>query len=684
MVRRLVLCLVASLLILPAASSGAAAQGDTVLSHPPTRPAVPASDSPLGNGPVLFVDTSRGDDANDGSESKPWKTINHALPHLAPGDTLCLREGVYFENVYCAVAGTREKPITIRAYPGERAIIDGGIPEFQTDPASAWEPAPDGKDGEYVSARAFRNIRDVIGLFGDSLIGLQTYWHRTDLQATNEQWITDEDTMVKPVYCGPGLWYDKMSGRIHARLAPTHIQNKRVSNYAGEADPRKLPLVVAPFNSVPLFVDQAMNVHFKDLIIRGGGLNSVVLQFGINLDFENVTIYCGTYGIRSRGTGPLHMVNCAVYGMAAPWAFRTENGLYTYTPDYYDPFLREFADPIPPQRNVARLMTHAVLVTEGSFEFEVFYYPHNHDWEIENCEFTDGHDGVYLSGKNIRFHHNWLDNFQDDALYVSAPTPYFNDSLFIYQNLISKSLMAFSCHSRGGPAGDVYIFRNVADLREGVNANRPSPKNPEGTLTTYHIYLMHGRGMLGVESLYFYQNTLLCGAYPGAFAHRTLYSTSASTSRRVFNNLFVYLNQYQNLRPPIPTRDIQCDGNLHWCSAAGVEPPAGFLEKVRTCEASEANKTNYPAGWAANSFVADPGFMTFDAGPDAANDYRLGKDSLAVGKGIMLPDVYEDPLRPADGKAPDIGAVPIGGEPLTVGVNRRITAGQQRLTQQGH
>jgi len=287
-----------------------------MLSHPPTRPAVPASDSPRGNGPVLFVDTSRGDDANDGSESKPWKTINHALPHLAPGDTLCLREGVYFENVYCAVAGTREKPITIRAYPGERAIIDGGIPEFQTDPASAWEPAPDGKDGEYVSARAFRNIRDVIGLFGDSLIGLQTYWHRTDLQATNELWTKDETAVVKPVYCGPGLWYDKMSGRIHARLAPTHIQNKRVSNYAGATDPRKLPLVVAPFNSVPLFVDQAMNIRFKDLIIRGGGLNAVVLQCGINLDFENVTIYCGTYGIRSRGTGPLHMVNCAVYGMA--------------------------------------------------------------------------------------------------------------------------------------------------------------------------------------------------------------------------------------------------------------------------------------------------------------------------------------------------------------------------------
>ncbi|MBM3971352.1 MAG: hypothetical protein FJ302_16060 [Planctomycetes bacterium] len=36
-------------------------------------------------------------------------------------------------------------------------------------------------------------------------------------------------------------------------------------------------------------------------------------------------------------------------------------------------------------------------MTEGSYVFEVFYYSYNHDWEIANGEFTDGHDGVLLN-----------------------------------------------------------------------------------------------------------------------------------------------------------------------------------------------------------------------------------------------------------------------------------------------
>jgi len=100
------------------------------LSHPPQR-AMPARVArPEVKGPALFVDPLRGYDANDGTEDRPWRTIQHALPLLNPGDTLVLRGGSYFENVYCAVAGTPEKPITIRSFPGEIAVIDGGIPDF--------------------------------------------------------------------------------------------------------------------------------------------------------------------------------------------------------------------------------------------------------------------------------------------------------------------------------------------------------------------------------------------------------------------------------------------------------------------------------------------------------------------------------------------------------------------------
>ncbi len=662
------------LLFLPAAdNTSASAQSVKVQSHPPIRPMPPVSKRPMEKGAGYFVDVVSGDDDNAGSKTQPWKTINYALKQIKAGDTLYLREGTYFENVYCAVEGSKAKPITIRAFPGERVIIDGGIPEFQKEPAKAWQPSAKGVDGEYVSVKTYRNRRDVLGLFADSHIGLQTYWHRKDLQSDNELWEPDAKTgVVKPVYCGPGLWYNRESGRIHCRLAHTRIKNAKVANYRGETDPRKLPLVVAPFKSTPLFVDRAKHVRFQDLVIRGGGFNTVVLQFGIHIEFDNVTVYCATYGLRARSTGPLRFANSALYGMIPPWGFRTENSLYTYTPRFFDPFLKE---PKSTGRNVARLPTHSVLVTEGSYEFEVFHYPYNHDWEVVNSEFTDGHDGVYLAGRNMRFHHNLVENFQDDAIYLSSPVPYYSDKIFIYQNLIRKSLIAFGCHSRGGPDGNIYIFRNIADLREGVNASRPTPTNPKGKLASYHIFLVHGRELLGIESLYFYQNTLVSNAFAGGYAHRTLVNTSSRTKRRVFNNIFVYLNQYGSL-PPVPKKtphDIQCDGNLHWCSNPKAIVPKNYLQRARQSPGAKANGKSYPAGWAARSVLGDPQFLKFTSKETVRNDYRLKKTSPALGKGLVLPKDLEDPIRPRAGARPDIGALPLGHKPFRVGRNGRIS-----------
>jgi hypothetical protein len=642
-------------------------------SHPPTRPLPPPSQRPLEKGPAFFVDPARGKDDNDGSEKAPWRTINHALGRLGPGDTLYLRGGTYHENVYCAAAGRKDAPITIRSYPGERAVLDGGLAEFLDDPAHAWEPFPGGAPGEYRSARPYRNLRDVVGLFGDSHIGLQTYWHAADLRADNELWIDDPDKklMVKPVYCGPGLWYDKESGRLHVRLAHTHLDVLGPANYRGETDPRKLPLIIAPFRSVPLTIDQAMHVRFQDLVVRGGGFNAVVLNHGVDLEFDHVTIFAGTYGLRARSTGPLRFVHSAIHGMIPPWAFRDENGLYTYNPRYYDPFV---PPPAPANlRNIARLPTHALLVTEGSYEFEVFYYPYNHDWEVAHCEFTDGHDGVYISGHHVRFHHNWFDNFQDDAVYLSSPSPNFNDDVHVFQNLTTRCFTAFACNTTGGPGGTVSIYRNVVDMRQGVHFNRPSPGKPKGWTAAGHAFLVHGGDVRTIESIRFYQNTFVGQLYNADYSIRTWTGTRPETQRRVFNNIFVYLNRFPGLDVlRAPPHDLQLDGNLHWCPLAEAKVPPDFLAQVRTCAASEKNKKDYPPGWAAHDVIGDPRFLRFGPAPAAANDYRLHKDSPAAGRGVVLPKGWADPLRPADGR-PDVGAFPLGSEPPHYGRDGRIT-----------
>jgi hypothetical protein len=70
-----------------------------VKSHPPQRPLPRAMEGQLTQGPAFYVDPVRGDDKNNGSVGKPWKTMQHGVRKLEPSDTLYLRGGIYYETV---------------------------------------------------------------------------------------------------------------------------------------------------------------------------------------------------------------------------------------------------------------------------------------------------------------------------------------------------------------------------------------------------------------------------------------------------------------------------------------------------------------------------------------------------------------------------------------------------------
>jgi hypothetical protein len=146
---------------------------DPIRSHPSLRKSPPPLKRPAPAGPVHYVDASKGDDAQDGTQPRPWKTIGHALRQLKAGDTLYLRGGTYYENLRVSLVGTSAAPITIASHPGEQAILDGGIRDFFEAPGDAWQPSASAQ-GEYRSKRSYPNLRNVVGAFGDSMIGLQT------------------------------------------------------------------------------------------------------------------------------------------------------------------------------------------------------------------------------------------------------------------------------------------------------------------------------------------------------------------------------------------------------------------------------------------------------------------------------------------------------------------------------
>ena len=106
---------------------GASLLAENFQSHAPQRPLPKAFNRPLAAGPVFFADATRGDNTNDGSKTKPWQSINFALGRLKAGDTLCLRGGTFYEHVVVPGSGTTNAPITIRSFPNELAVIDGGL-----------------------------------------------------------------------------------------------------------------------------------------------------------------------------------------------------------------------------------------------------------------------------------------------------------------------------------------------------------------------------------------------------------------------------------------------------------------------------------------------------------------------------------------------------------------------------
>ncbi|MFD0962098.1 right-handed parallel beta-helix repeat-containing protein [Paenibacillus chungangensis] len=66
-----------------------------------------------------------GDDTAVGTLESPWRTIQHAVNALLPGDTVMVRGGIYEEFINISTSGMKGAYIIIQAYPGERPVVDG-------------------------------------------------------------------------------------------------------------------------------------------------------------------------------------------------------------------------------------------------------------------------------------------------------------------------------------------------------------------------------------------------------------------------------------------------------------------------------------------------------------------------------------------------------------------------------
>jgi parallel beta-helix repeat protein len=91
-----------------------------VLASTPFDPGTQGQPSALLAARTFYVSTT-GSDSNSGSSTAPFKTFAKALSMLAPGDTLQVKPGTYYEAVVLSRSGTASAPITVI---GNGAVLD--------------------------------------------------------------------------------------------------------------------------------------------------------------------------------------------------------------------------------------------------------------------------------------------------------------------------------------------------------------------------------------------------------------------------------------------------------------------------------------------------------------------------------------------------------------------------------
>ncbi|APU14717.1 MULTISPECIES: right-handed parallel beta-helix repeat-containing protein [Actinoalloteichus] len=118
----------------------------------------------------LIVVAPDGDDANPGTIDEPLRGIQRAVDLAEPGDVIALRGGTYAlsTNIQILHSGEPDAPITLTAYQGERAVIDGDALPASHTPVGGSIPRP--QRGAIHQERAafwiYRDLEIIRGPYG--------------------------------------------------------------------------------------------------------------------------------------------------------------------------------------------------------------------------------------------------------------------------------------------------------------------------------------------------------------------------------------------------------------------------------------------------------------------------------------------------------------------------------------
>lgn len=168
--------------------------------------------TPASAGAATYHVATGGSNGNPGNPVQPWRTIQHAVDSVAPGDVIRVRAGSY-AGARIELSGTAQAAITLEAFPGEAVLLDVPGPNSQHDSileVETWEGsghvahwviqgfeiAGAGRYGIDLRNTSFITVRGN-EVHGSGLTGIFTAFSDDLLVAGNESWNNGEHG----IYC---------------------------------------------------------------------------------------------------------------------------------------------------------------------------------------------------------------------------------------------------------------------------------------------------------------------------------------------------------------------------------------------------------------------------------------------------------------------------------------------------
>lgn len=614
-----------------------------------------------------------------GTAKDPYHSITTALQHAGDGGVL-LFGGHYNEPVTVSgLSGHEGNRIVVQPLRGHRVTIDCFEEKFLVHtPAAHWrrvtdspveeyvwtEPIPPG-ESEEISRGAFldtpRHTRLITySQHGDLAATSQVARRPTSLPADNHVWTKPDDMPPVPtspeeyrnwVYMGPGIWLNTepevtphVDRFLHIRLSHTTTNATRPEwpEYRGATDPRLARLALSKALSSVLSLDDCHHLVFRNLTLRFGGRQTVLIRNCTDLEFDHVSIWAGARAIRFEAGKTEHNRDIVFHdgvidGGLPTWLYRSDRkDNYWFVPTSQQP-----ARPDDARRNDLADNTMSALISTRQNTDHV---------QIHHCDIRNGHD-VCVFGTGMRYHHNWIHNINDDALFMGGSDAHTEDA-WIYRNVITQVLTTFS-FAADAPQKQVRLFRNLIDLRRPTLGIRPQGREDDDGRALRYGQFFKSNGTEG--PIDFWHNTCLtldAGRPEYNRAALNHYNNLAGAGlRRSFNNVFVGVySDTEHAKPiafvPPPDSKHRSNGNLY--ERVGPVPesvdrfivdgaPGGFtdLADYQTPPPPEA-----PSLSEQDSDRADPQFASFGSAsgtPDADDDLRLRAASPGAGRAVSMP-----------------------------------------------